>query len=1362
MRAKGSHHFLKISISILTVALLMFTGLQTIYYNPVSTGVSGTPDDYYSAHSSQKISPLTERSNVNNQTRSASTDIVCDACNHLKCIKTLNKETNKSHTFFIHSYYAGSQDPGKETNLTFVVTNLSVGMAWNIALFRSSINLRYYVCDKFCSPYYSKTTFSPSFSILIPSGTYFYAFGPLNTYTGMFELYAHGQREIVNLTLPTLYQIKLRITNQPTNIDTNIGIVASNYSLPVETAYYNTSTSNTTIAYLPKLSYCLHYGPESTFFQYGILNVNSSTCINLTLKKTFEINLTFMNKPKNVFLYFFMSPCIPNIFYQNVSNSSKMVAYLPNSTFGYRAIIENSLTYNYGKIDVHGKPENITIYLKQTYNVTFSLTDSNVNSCWFIVIRGQFTSNCFVESCITSNSSQISLLLGNASYNVCHGYYYPCLIRPSSLSPLLIGQSLYKSGSTSFNVTGSPLSFNITLPQLYEVSFEAKHLIFQGDWSISFTSASGLHTGTIDSGIFNLSLPNGTYYFIPSEIDYSEQTMCLFVNGKNITEVISFPNLYALNLEAPELPVNAQWCIDVYNYSVSFSYKNSSFNHYMTAYVPNGTYNYTYSLSYGRTHAELGKGTIAISGFSRTLCLFIPTFYTVNIMEQNLIYPLSWSVTISNSNGSINYKNTSISQMMKAYLPQGTFNYTSQSTYFNGPSAEFNISINTTLQLVFPESFKVVFTEENLQNNTFWYICISGSSLRHDVCNNTYGTNMTEYLPAGIYNYTSCTRIFRKINVEFSVNVNETVYVIYPMTFKVTFYEKVLPLGTQWSLSFSGANLLNRYASSEGNNLSQYFENGTYTYTACALDFRFAKVNFTVNDSSESIKVNIPQFYGITFQQHNAPFFPNSNLYCWKLRVCGPDRYYHAQFVYTSNVTILMPNGTFSYQAFDSYQLLNLTQFDVSGKNMTVEIYFSQLYVIKFEETGFNQLNGNYWGVFINEKNGRSLYNQTNLSAITEIIPNGTFSYFVCYRSNDRWCVNPENGTFVINGHNMTLHLLFKQVFQVSFLYEISGAKFYWALSGLYAHSAPPDNASPARKNIPICSPPADEITSQGVLLFMPSISKCYAQSEAMRSNQSFSPPFTIRLNASVLHGCADALKIMLYNSNRSNCLDIFEGALYSHSKESLGIAYDLFTDSGVSGGVLNQSAGYGTVYNYIISVNKTGFANITILLGNLSIGSASGVNVSDGPFYLAIGQLNYRFSELPVALLKSASVECPSKKSIPLNTCFSHPAVELKIDGEAYGAFFNSTNLMLPNGTYQYTVDYFQSGVTYYNDALAIDIASGNLTVNGHNVSITIAVKSGNYKILGLNSNTFYTLIFILIGAALIAGVAVFYYKKR
>ena len=1358
MRDKGRHHFLKISLSIFTVALLLFMGLQTIYASPVSIDASGMSNDYFSAPGSQQMTPLTGQSHVNNQTQSTSSDTTCKPCSHSNCIKPQNKYPTKSRTLFIHSHSVLSQDVSNETKLTFEVTNLLLGMSWNIAIFRSPISLGTYVSDKFCSPYYAKSTSSTSLSLLIPSGTYFYAFGPLNTYFGMYKLCAHGKTEIVNLTLPTLYQVKFKVTNQPTNIDTNFRIIDL-FPLPaIETVYYNSSTSNITIAYLPKLTYCLSYGPESTLFQYGLLNVNSSTTINLTLKKTFEVNLTFVNKPKNAALCIFISPCIHNICYRNASNSSKMVAYLPNCTFGYRAILENSMTYNYGKIDVRGKPENVTIYLKQTYNVTFSLARSNINSCWFIALCGHITSNCYTHSCITTTGSQVCLLLTNASYSVYHGYYYPCLIRPSYLS----GDSLYTSGSTSFNITGTSLSFEITLPKLYEVSFEAKNLMFTGDWSITFTL--GLNTGTIDNRIFNLSLPNGTYYFSASELDYSNFGASFVVNGGNITEDIAFPTLYSLNIEALGLPNNAQWCITVYNDSLSFLYKNSSDNPDMTAYVPNGTYNYTYGLSYGDTNAILGRGIIAVSGSARSLRLIIPEFYSVNITEQNLIYPLYWSVEISNSNGSINYKNTSDSQMMKAYLPQGTFNYTSQTTYLNGPRAEFNISTNTTLRLVFPKSFRVNFTEENLLSNTFWSICISGSSLRSVIINYTCGTNMTEYLPVGIYNYSSYTRIFNKLNGEVSINGNRTVYVVFPMAYNVTFYEKVLPIGTRWNLFFNGKTLLNSYDSSEGNNLSQYFINGTYTYTACAFDYSFAEVNFTVNGSSELIKVNIQQFYTIKFQQHNARLGLNSRYYCWRLMVCGPDHYYYyAQFVYTSNVTILLPNGTFYYSASDSYQLLNLTEFNVTGKNMTVEVYFSELFKFTVYETGFSRLKGNCWYAIFTGNNRRIYYMHTNSSTITGFGPNGTFSYFISYISDYEWCVNPENGTFIINGHNITLHLQFKQVFQVSFLYEISGAKFYWTLSDLYAHSLPPDNASPKIKRIPVCAPPADELTSQGVLLTTPMISRCYLQSETMRSNQSFTPPFTVRVNASVLAGSGNAFHIILYGLNQSKHLCITEGSLLMNGEIGRGIAYYLCNyGKCVAYGILNRSADYGAVYNYVISVNETGFANITILLGNSSVGFVSGINVGKGPFYVGIGQFDNSVSELPVALLKSASVVCSAKQSIPLNTSFSNPALELKIDGHSYGAFLNSTHLMLPNGTYQYSVVYYQSGVTYCNNALAITIASGNLTVNGHNVSITVAEKTGNSKIFGLNSSTFYTIIFILIASVLIAGVALFYYRRR
>ena len=135
MGRKGSYHFLKISFSILTVALLLFTGLQTFYPSPVFAHTAGASDDY-SVPSSQHVSPLAGQSHVNNQTPSASPDTMCKSCNNSNCIRTQNKDPIKSRTVFTHLNSISSLDLSSETNLTFDVTNLSLGMSWDIAIFR--------------------------------------------------------------------------------------------------------------------------------------------------------------------------------------------------------------------------------------------------------------------------------------------------------------------------------------------------------------------------------------------------------------------------------------------------------------------------------------------------------------------------------------------------------------------------------------------------------------------------------------------------------------------------------------------------------------------------------------------------------------------------------------------------------------------------------------------------------------------------------------------------------------------------------------------------------------------------------------------------------------------------------------------------------------------------------------------------------------------------------------------------------------------------------------------------------------------------------------------------------------------------
>lgn len=169
----------------------------------------------------------------------------------------------------------------------------------------------------------------------------------------------------------------------------------------------------------------------------------------------------------------------------------------------------------------------------------------------------------------------------------------------------------------------------------------------------------------------------------------------------------------------------------------------------------------------------------------------------------------------------------------------------------------------------------------------------------------------------------------------------------------------------------------------------------------------------------EYLPLNI-KTYQVTFEENS---FPKGDL--WYLNLSNGESFS------TTNSTIIcnLPDGNYSYTsaAENSYYLTSGT-FQIKDQSLVIDLQFTPVklrtYTISFDESGL--LPGTTWSVTLNGKITSSVG-----SSLTFLVPNGTYLYSVGNVSG--FLPQPSNGNIIVDGSNISIPLIFKELFQITF-----------------------------------------------------------------------------------------------------------------------------------------------------------------------------------------------------------------------------------------------------------------------------------------------------------------------------------------
>jgi hypothetical protein len=356
------------------------------------------------------------------------------------------------------------------------------------------------------------------------------------------------------------------------------------------------------------------------------------------------------------------------------------------------------------------------------------------------------------------------------------------------------------------NITGG-LSYSSDTPNL---SFE----IAEG----SFTYATGSNNPLFNS-------PGGNFT----------------VNGTGVSQNVVFTQVrFPVNFIELGLPGSIEWSVELSGRNMVSAKPMISFDQ------PDGVYQYAVGGVPGWT-TSTWSSSISVSG--RSVSVDVPwtrAVYPVLFTEIGLPSGTGWWANVSLTPSTFSANST-----LSVIEPNGTYSYSiaSQDLRFVAPGSAFTVNgtgfdVAVTFE---PVTFSVNFTEIGLPNHANWSVTVGTetnfsltSTIQVPEPNGTYVFSVT---PKSGF---AASPASGTVSVEGGNTTQSIVFwVVGPTLFSVTFTEKGLPAGENWSLTFHGtAN------SGSGAIVFQGVANGSYRFTVTPVG------EYSATPSSGSVLVN--------------------------------------------------------------------------------------------------------------------------------------------------------------------------------------------------------------------------------------------------------------------------------------------------------------------------------------------------------------------------------------------------------------------------------------------------------------------------------------------------------------------------
>ena len=561
----------------------------------------------------------------------------------------------------------------------------------------------------------------------------------------------------------------------------------------------------------------------------------------------------------------------------------------------------------------------------------------------------------------------------------------------------------------------------------YPVTFIASGLPNGTPWSVTFAGSENTSTGTTITYVS----PNGSFPFtvgIPPGYSADPASGRVIVNGGPTGQGIAFrlppPPTYTVTFGETGLPSGTSWSVRV-NGTLESSSSPSS----IVFDEPNGSYAFTV-LNVSGYSVGPASGTLIVNGAA----LSVPVTFTVVVTPQYVVTFTETGEPPATGPGLYfngpNFTAFSPAGSATFLEPNGTYRfllvagsgYVVQSSTPPSPLTVNGSAVSVSI--TYQAYYAVGFTATGLAPGAVWSVTFNGLN------ESTNGSSLL--FPGalnGTYSYSVEALGYRAQPSNGTVTVNGAsldVAIAFtglppPPRYPVTFLATGVPNGSGWELgvwSTTGGGAAG--VDESGARLSLDLPNGSYTFTARALELGYLAIQGSFNVSGGPVNVSVvvakPVGYPLTFTETGLPAGTSWTVAVDTVPSTGSN----------GTIRFVLPNGTYEFSVSASNYTASPSSGNVSvaGAQVNVSLVFTSqpvTYSIAFASTGIaaNAL----WSVTL-------LTNSTNATASApggqsirfSGLSNGSYSFFARAAN---YSADPATGRLTVNGSALTQAIAF-------------------------------------------------------------------------------------------------------------------------------------------------------------------------------------------------------------------------------------------------------------------------------------------------------------------------------------------------
>ena len=777
--------------------------------------------------------------------------------------------------------------------VSFSQTGLNPGLSWGVYILNNSIkefmtsvfqSYYNYTSNNYTNantPHLSEFTaygFSNgnNLNFSLKNGSYFFFltvmnstyFSSLNSSMTSMPFTIQGSSLSVSIQFPAMKKVDINALGLHSGSKWTISMCL----LPTGmAAYYNSSFSNSMIAYLPLGNYSYSYTEGINI----ITTPDPSNIVVTSTNTTFSIHMvelvpvTFTENGLTAGFDWKLKVFgggLGSIYY-NVTEVSSFTLELSNGTYYYSAY--TGATEQFSQLTVNTSIQSsytVSIMLPILYKFTFNENGLASGMNWGIIVQGTTNSIdvCYLNG---SDSTSLNTYLPNGTFQ-----FTPVI------GSIALGYSSSVTGikgtiftSASLLVAGSG-SHTITFPSVQKINVNINGIFPGLNYNVAVkntTAGSQIYGNYSSNASFVMFLPSGPYnIYVNSSYnlinEYFSKSFNITTYGFTINVTVP---IYKVNVKATGL-LSGMYKEFTFTGPVNgLSHSSNS-----TFYLINGTYSYSFYV--GSTPGGLPKTSFYnevssefnVTGSTVNVSIHFPQYYRFFLNESEITSGNDWAFQLTTPGGTSEiFNETTIPQQMVVFLNNGTYDYSfgafnSTSNAIISPMpGTFTVSSNSpqiiTLKIV--ARYTVTFVETGLSSFTLWSIDLLG------VTNSSMTSSISFVEFNGTYNYSVLPVTgysSSKSNGTVTVNQNNvTVNIVFTsltppkQEYTVYFNETGLQSGTTWEVVMNGTSL-----ASTTNSILCHEPNGSYAfYVVPVSGYENSPLDGNVTVSGQSTTINV-------------------------------------------------------------------------------------------------------------------------------------------------------------------------------------------------------------------------------------------------------------------------------------------------------------------------------------------------------------------------------------------------------------------------------------------------------------------------------------------------------------------------